>query len=60
MGKNELKRVKIFLDVIQSDNQTVIAAKSMIMMNDTMRTSLQVAVDCLSEFIGATFSGNTT
>jgi hypothetical protein len=60
MGKNELERVKILLDGIQSDNQTVISAKTMIMMNDAMRTSFQVAVNRLSEFIGATFSGNTS
>jgi hypothetical protein len=48
------------LDGIQSDNQTVIAAKTTIMMNDAMRTSFQVAVNCLSKFIGAAFSGNTT
>jgi hypothetical protein len=60
MGKNELERVKILLDGIQSDNQTVISAKTTIMMNDTMRMSFQVAVDRLSEFIGATFSGNTS
>jgi hypothetical protein len=60
MGKNELEQVKILLDGIQSDNQTVIAAKTTIMMNDTLRTSFQVAVDRLSKFIGVTFSGKTT
>jgi hypothetical protein len=47
MGKNKLEQVKILLDGIQSENQTVIAAKTTIMMNDTMRTSFQVAVNCL-------------
>jgi hypothetical protein len=48
------------LDGFQSDNQTVIAVKTTIMMKDTLRTSFQVAVNHLSEFIGGTFSGNTS
>jgi hypothetical protein len=56
MPYNELQKVKGLLDGIQSDNQTVIAAKTTILMNDQMRTSFQVAVDRLSELIGSTFS----
>jgi hypothetical protein len=55
MGKNKLRRVKILLDCIQSDYQMVILANTTTMMNDTMHTSLQVAIDCLFEFIGQHF-----
>ena len=41
---------------IQSDNQIIVTAKTMVCMNVAMRTSFQIAVGHLSELIGATFS----
>lgn len=60
MEKNELERVKILLDGIQSDNTLVQSAKTNVVMDNNKRTSFQVAVDCLSEFIGSTFTGQVS
>jgi uncharacterized membrane protein YgcG len=54
--KAEREKVDCLLDGIQSDNQIVVTAKTNVRMNLAMRTSFQVAVDHLSELIGATFA----
>jgi hypothetical protein len=54
--KAEREKVDCLLDGIQSDNQIVVTAKTNVRMNIAMRTSFQVAVDHLSELIGATFA----
>jgi len=54
--KAEREKVDCLLDGIQSENQIVVTAKTNVRMNHAMRTSFQVAVDHLSELIGATFA----
>jgi hypothetical protein len=56
VAKQEREKVGILLDGIQSDNQIVISAKTTVRMHTEMRTSFQVAVDRLSELIGATMT----
>jgi hypothetical protein len=48
--------VDFLLNGIQSDNQIIVTAKTTVRMNVAMRTSFQIAVDHLSELIGATLS----
>jgi hypothetical protein len=54
--KAEREKVDCLLDGIVSENQIVVTAKTNVRMNHAMRTSFQVAVDHLSELIGATFA----
>jgi hypothetical protein len=54
--KSEREKVDFLLNGIQSDNQIFVTAKTTVHMNTAMQTSFQIAVDHLSELIGATFS----
>ena len=54
--KAEREKVDCLLNGMQSENQIIITAKTNVRMNLAMRTSFQVAVDHLSELIGATFA----
>jgi hypothetical protein len=54
-AKTEREKVDYLLNGMQSDNQIIVTAKTTVRMNISMRTSFQVAVDHLSELIGATF-----
>jgi uncharacterized membrane protein YgcG len=56
VAKSEREKVDFLLNGIQSDNQIIVTAKTTVRMNVAMRTSFQIAVDHLSELIGATFS----
>jgi hypothetical protein len=59
VAKSEREKVDCLLNGIQSDNQVIVTAKTTVRMNTGMRTSFQVAVDNLSELIGATFANTS-
>ena len=55
VAKSEREKVDCLLNGMQSENQIIVTAKTTVRMNMAMRTSFQIAVDHLSELIGATF-----
>ena len=60
VGKQEREKVDILLNGIQSDNQIVISAKTMVWMQPNMRMSFQEVVNCLSELIGVTMTSHNS
>jgi hypothetical protein len=47
VAKSEREKVDFLLNGIQSDNQIIVTAKTMVRMNVAMRTSFQIAVNHL-------------
>lgn len=54
--KQEREKVDYLLNNIRNDSHVILAAKTNVKMNPNTRTNFQLAVDHMSELIGATFA----